>query len=76
MMTEESTMYLSNKARNYQGFFSLDEYVYYCILISVNYATLVLHAVFVVLLDLIFYVPSTIFQLYRDRSSWVEPVIS
>ena len=26
--------------------------------------------------DLILYVPSTIFQLYRDRSSWVEPVLS
>ena len=28
------------------------------------------------LFDLIFYVPSTIFQLYRDGSSWVEPVLS
>ena len=28
------------------------------------------------LFDLILYVPSTIFQLYQDRSSWVEPVIS
>ena len=26
---------------------------------------------FVCLFDLILYVPSTIFQLYRDRSSWV-----
>ena len=26
--------------------------------------------------DLIHYVPSTIFQLYRDGSSWVEPVLS
>ena len=32
--------------------------------------------VFVCLLDLILYVPSTIFQLNRDRSSWVEPVLS
>ena len=29
-----------------------------------------------VLFDLIFYVPSTIFQLYRDGASWVEPVLS
>ena len=29
-----------------------------------------------VLFDLILYVPSTIFQLYRDGSSWVEPVLS
>ena len=29
-----------------------------------------------VLFDLILYVPSTIFQLYRDESSWVEPVLS
>ena len=28
------------------------------------------------LFDLILYVPSTIFQSYRDGSSWVEPVIS
>ena len=26
--------------------------------------------------DLTLYVPSTIFQLYRDGSSWVEPVLS
>ena len=26
--------------------------------------------------DLILNVPSTIFQLYRDGSSWVEPVLS
>ena len=29
-----------------------------------------------VLFDLILYVPSTIFQLYREGSSWVEPVLS
>ena len=28
------------------------------------------------LFDLILYVPPTIFQLYRDESSWVEPVLS
>ena len=28
------------------------------------------------LFDLILYVPSTIFQLYRDGSSWVESVLS
>ena len=28
------------------------------------------------LIDLILYVPSTIFQIYRDGSSWVEPVLS
>ena len=31
---------------------------------------------FVCLFDLILYVPSTIFQLYRDGSSLVEPVLS
>ena len=31
---------------------------------------------FVCLIDLILYVPSTIFQLNRDGSSWVEPVLS
>ena len=30
----------------------------------------------VTLLVLILYVPSTIFQLNRDGSSWVEPVLS
>ena len=29
-----------------------------------------------VLFDLILYVPSTIFQLRRNGSSWVEPVLS
>ena len=31
---------------------------------------------FLCLFDLILYVPSTIFQLYRDESSWVETVLS
>ena len=31
---------------------------------------------YVCLFDLILYIPSTIFQLNRDRSSWVEPVLS
>ena len=31
---------------------------------------------FVCLFGLILYVPSTIFQLNRDGSSWVEPVLS
>ena len=34
------------------------------------------HCFLFVLFDFILYVPSTIFQLYRDRSSWVEPVLS
>ena len=34
------------------------------------------HLVWECLFDLILYVPSTIFQLYRDKSSWVEPVLS
>ena len=32
--------------------------------------------IFVCLFDLILYVPSTIFQLNKDGSSWVEPVLS
>ena len=36
----------------------------------------VLGMVFCCLFDLILYVPSTIFQLCRVRSSWVEPVLS
>ena len=38
--------------------------------------SLVLKDSFVCLFDLILYVPSTIFQLNRDRSSWVEPVLA
>ena len=40
-----------------------------------DYITLI-RVVFVCLFDLILYVPSTIFQLNRDGSSWVEPVLS
>ena len=32
-------------------------------------------AMFVCMFDLILYVPSTVFQLNRDGSSWVEPVL-
>ena len=32
--------------------------------------------IIVLLFDLILYVPSTIFQLNRDGSSWVEPELS
>ena len=35
-----------------------------------------IHKMLVCLFDLILYVPSTIFQLNRDGSSWVEPVLS
>ena len=31
---------------------------------------------FFCLFDLILYIPSTIFQLNRDGSAWVEPVLS
>ena len=31
---------------------------------------------FVCLFDLVLYAPSTIFELNRDGSSWVEPVLS
>ena len=43
---------------------------------SVASATLPHGCQFVCLFDLILYVPSTIFQLNRDGSSWVEPVLS
>ena len=36
----------------------------------------VLQLICLFLFDLILYVPSTIFQLNRDVSSWVEPVLS
>ena len=34
------------------------------------------HMLLFVWFDLIIYVPSRIFQLYRGGSSWVEPVLS
>ena len=51
------------------------------IIIIIIYVIIILiHAIiiilFVCLFDLILYVPSTIFQLYRNGSSWVEPVLS
>ena len=45
--------------------------LFFCILIS-----LAVDILFYFLFDLILYVPSTIFQLYRDESSLVEPVLS
>ena len=38
--------------------------------------SIVLFSLEICLFDLILYVPSTIFQLNRDGSSWVEPVLS
>ena len=45
--------------------------VYYCL-----FCLFVRVFLFVFLFDLILYVPSTFFQLNRDGSSWVEPVLS
>ena len=41
-----------------------------------NLASVCNRACWFCLFDLILYVPSTIFQLNRDGSSWVEPVLS
>ena len=38
--------------------------------------SLYIYIFMICLFDLILNVPSTIFQLYRDGSSWVEPVLS
>ena len=46
-----------------------------CVFLIVSFRTLVKN-VFVCLFDFILYSPSTIFQLNRDWSSWVEPVLS
>ena len=43
---------------------------------TVGTVSLLVQLLFVCLFDLILYVPSTIFQLNRDGSSWVEPVLS
>ena len=44
------------------------------LILSIDISTVAVF--FVCLIDWILYVPSTIFQLYRDWSSWIEPVIS
>ena len=41
-------------------------------LLKKAYTEKFIHWIFVCLFDLIIYVPSTIFQLYRDGSSWFE----
>ena len=41
-----------------------------------NFSSVKLFLIYLFLFDLILYVPSTTFQLYRDGSSWVEPVLS
>ena len=40
--------------------------------LDLNMDYIVMFNLFVWLIDLILYVPSTIFQLNRDRSSWVD----
>ena len=47
-----------------------------CAKLFVSSTNIALVCLFVCLFDLILYVPSTIFQLYRDGSTWVEPVLS
>ena len=44
--------------------------------VSQSRVTIAQYCLFVCLVDFILYIPSTIFQLNRDRSSWVEPVLS
>ena len=55
---------------------SLYASVYMCFVVTSWERADLLALVLFVLFDLFLYVPSTIFQLYRDGSSWVEPVLS
>ena len=60
---------------NFGGHF----YAFYCLLKGSRYRMGILLCTqrnFVCLFDLDPYIPSTIFQLYRDGSSCVEPVLS
>ena len=43
---------------------------------GIHLKILIMFPIFFISFDLIIYVPSTIFQLNRDGSSWVEPVLS
>ena len=52
----------------------LDEHHQYKLAVSNAHVSFITELIF--LFDLILYVPSTIFQLNRDGSSWVEPVLS
>ena len=51
-------------------------FVIYVSRLCLSYCLVLWLLVFVCLFDLILYVPSTIIQLNRDGSSWVEPVLS
>ena len=42
----------------------------------IAYVSVTLIGSLICLFDLLLYVPSTIFQLNRDGSSWAEPVLS
>ena len=48
------------------------DYIYHMIVKLIKNRILYIICLF----DLILYVQSTIFQLYRDGPSWVEPVLS
>ena len=47
-----------------------------CEVLAVSFFTALSTFFLFCLFDLILYVPPTISQLYRDESSWVEPVLS
>ena len=70
--TETTTMYTKLLCERHR-------YIFYGILeleVTFNIISILLLYMDVCLFVLILYVPSTIFQLYRDGSSWVEPVLS
>ena len=60
---------------------------FFCLLLSGRFTQVLLYritrpvtaldsCILVFLFDLILYVPSTVYQLCRDMSSWIEPVLS
>ena len=53
-------------------------HLFYCCLLffKINFFLHKITECFCFLFDLMLYIPSTIFQLNSDRSSWVEPVLS
>ena len=55
---------------------NIDDDIMVIMLQYTPFITLCLRSIGILIFDLILYIPSTIFQLNRDGSSWDEPVLS
>ena len=74
IMALDQTLHISTKKDNF--FKTLSVKYLLCCPLEVSASHEIVSVICFVLFDLILNVPSTIFQLYRDMSSWVEPELS